>query len=79
MTIEILADGTIKSTTDPISAANHDNCERFVRAMSVLAGGETTREKRTDPEAMARRKHHVHDHEHGHVHNHDVLKGGHSH
>jgi hypothetical protein len=75
MTIEILPDGTIKTTTDPVSPANHDSAERFIKAMSVLAGGETTRVARTDPAAMARTKHHGHDHAHDH--GHDVLKAGH--
>ena len=47
-TIEILEDGTIKTTTDAVSAANHDNAEQFLRAMAQLAGGETKRERRTD-------------------------------
>ncbi len=47
-TIEILEDGTIKTTTDAVSAANHDNAEQFLRAMAHLAGGETKRERRTD-------------------------------
>ena len=47
-TIEILDDGTIKTTTDAVSAANHDNAEQFLRAMAILAGGETKRERRTD-------------------------------
>ena len=47
-TIEILEDGTIKTTTDTVSAANHDNAEQFLRAMATLAGGETKRERRTD-------------------------------
>jgi hypothetical protein len=46
--IEILEDGTIKTTTDAVSAANHDNAEQFLRAMAHLAGGETKRERRTD-------------------------------
>jgi hypothetical protein len=73
--IEILTDGTIKTIADPISVANHDNCERFIKAMSVLAGGNTTREERTDPAAMKRAKHHGHDHAHDHEQ--DVLKAGH--
>jgi hypothetical protein len=47
-TIEILEDGTIKTTTDAVSAANHDNAEQFLRAMAHLAGGQTERERRTD-------------------------------
>ena len=47
-TIEILEDGTIKTTTDAVSVANHDNAEQFLRAMANLAGGKTKRERRTD-------------------------------
>ena len=58
-TIEILEDATIKTTTDAVSAANHDNAEQFLRAMAHLAGGESKRERRTDV------KPHHHDcHEH---------------
>ena len=62
--IEILDDGTIKTTSDEVSAANHDSAEQFLRAMARLAGGETTREARKD------RKHgHAHHHHHtaGHI------------
>jgi hypothetical protein len=75
MTIEILPDGTIKTTTDPVSPANHDSAERFIKAMSILAAGKTTRAARTDSAAMARAKHHGHDHAHDH--GQDVLKAGH--
>lgn len=61
-TIEILDDGTIKTTTDAVSAANHDNAEQFLRAMAHLAGGETKRERRTD---VKPHHHHGHDHTHG--------------
>jgi len=29
-TVEILPDGTVKTTTDPISAANHQSAEAFL-------------------------------------------------
>lgn len=45
MTIEILADGTIKTTTDKISAANHASADAFLRDVARLAGGETTKAK----------------------------------
>lgn len=57
LTIEILEDGTIKTTSDVVSAANHENAEQFLRSMARLAGGESTREARTDVN-------------HGHVHTH---------
>lgn len=62
--IEILADGTIKVTTDPISGANHANAEEFLRFMARMAGGETVRVKRTDVH------HHHHDHTHEGEHEH---------
>lgn len=55
--ITILDDGTIKTVSDAVSAANHDNAERFLRAMAVLAGGKTERKARTD-------KPHTHHHHH---------------
>ena len=66
--IEILEDGTIKTTSDDVSAANHDTAEQFLRAMARLAGGETVREDRKD---IKGHHHHVHDHKddqlhHGH-------------
>lgn len=62
MIIEILEDGTIKTTTDAISGANHQNAEEFLKSMARLAGGETVRVKRND-----RR-------EHGHTHADERLK-----
>lgn len=57
MKIRVLRDGTIVTTTDEVSGANHDNAEAFLRAMSRLAGGETTREARGE---------HAHEHHHHH-------------
>jgi len=65
LTIEILEDGTIKTTSDEVSAANHDNAEQFLRAMARLAGGETTRESRKD---MTRHQRHNDSSEGKHVH-----------
>jgi hypothetical protein len=48
MEIEILDDGTIKFTTDPISGANHQNADEFLKSVARLAGGETTRVRRND-------------------------------
>lgn len=48
LSIEILEDGTIKTLTDAVSPANHANAEQFLQFMAKLAGGETTRAKRTD-------------------------------
>ena len=40
--IEILEDGTIKATTDPISQANHLSAERFFSFLKGLCGGDKT-------------------------------------
>ena len=59
MTIEILADGTIKTTTDPISAANHQSANAFVLSLDKLTGGPVDVKKR-----------HAHGHQHAHQHAH---------
>jgi hypothetical protein len=59
LTIEIMDDGTIKTTTDAVSAANHSNAEGFLAHMARLAGGERKRARRGDVE-------HSHDHSHSH-------------
>jgi hypothetical protein len=65
--IEVLDDGTIKVTTDPISGANHANAEGFLNFMARMAGGETTRSKRTDkPVTHTHTDHHGHKHTHSH-------------
>lgn len=66
LTIEILEDGTIKTTSNAVSAVNHENAEQFLKAMARLAGGETTREARKDVK-------------HGHVHLHVHAKQHHHH
>ena len=63
--IEVLEDGTIKTTTDPISDANHQNAEDFLNFMARLAGGETTREHRHEGQE------HMHTHTHHHDHSHE--------
>ena len=60
--IEILDDGTIKSTTDPISPANHSSADKFFKLMAELAGGGTVRQRRSHKHA------HVHEHTHTHTH-----------
>jgi hypothetical protein len=67
LTIEILEDGTIKTTSDAVSAANHESAEQFLKSMAHLAGGETTREQRKDVK---------HGHVHLHVHNKEHLHHG---
>ena len=62
LVIEILEDGTIKTTTDDVGPANHDNAEQFLRAVARLAGGETTRRRRTDAKPRQ-----AHSHSYGHL------------
>lgn len=64
--IEILEDGTIKSSTDPISGANHGNAEQFLRYMGTLGGGETSIKKKAG-------------HAHHHHHHGEGEKAGHKH
>lgn len=63
--IEILPDGTIKTSTDKVSMPNHANAEAFLREMARLAGGPTER-KRKHGHAHTHTHDHVHDHEHHH-------------
>lgn len=58
--IEILQDGTIKTSTDKISAASHLNAENFLKEMARLAGGKVVK--------TAKDGHAHHEHEHGHGH-----------
>lgn len=58
--IEILADGTIKVTTDQISPANHISADQFLREIERLAGGEVTKTKN--------RRGYIHQHITGHAH-----------
>ena len=79
--IEILDDGTIKVTTDPISGPNHLNAEQLLRFIAQQAGGETTRTRRVDvghrlgvhTRDGPTHSHDEHDHGHhghGHAHSH---------
>lgn len=43
MTIEVLEDGTIKTSTNRVSMPNHANAEAFMRQLATLTGGETSR------------------------------------
>jgi hypothetical protein len=67
MTIEILEDGTIRTTTDAVSGANHANAEQFLRWVAQQAAGETSRVKRNDAAAHSHAHSHAHgEHEHSH-------------
>lgn len=71
LNIEILEDGTIRTTTDAVSGANHANAEQFLKFMATLSGGETQRAKRGDVQAHTHHHHHHEDHDHdGHHHSH---------
>lgn len=69
LTIEILPDGTLKTSADSISGANHDNAENFLRNVATLAGGTSTRTIRTDlPRNVLRKALEEHTKD-GHTHN----------
>lgn len=73
LTLEILPDGTIKSTADGVSAANHDNAENFLRNVATLAGGKITRTLRTDlPSNLLRKALEEHTKD-GHTHTHNGV------
>jgi hypothetical protein len=63
MLFEVLPNGLIKVTTDPISGVNHVNADQFLRLVQEMAGGETTIERRKDVR-------HQHSHEAGVKHQH---------
>jgi hypothetical protein len=65
--IEILADGQIKSTFDPISPANHSVAEAFTRLLDELTGTKGKRTRRKDAKV------------HVHTHTHENEGGGHKH
>ena len=62
MQIEILADGTMKVTTDKVSMANHMSAEKFMKGVAEMLGGTVTKLKRKG------RTSHTHSHDHGHSH-----------
>ena len=62
MTLEILEDGTIRISTNPISPDNHLQAEQLLAFIAKMSGGEVSRTKRTDVHM------HVHTHEHEHHH-----------
>ena len=67
--IEILADGTIKSTTDAVSPENHQNAEAFLKMLATITGGKSSRAMRGD----------VSTHSHTHVAGQEHSHGGHTH
>jgi hypothetical protein len=67
ITIEILEDGTIKTTTDAVSSANHQNAEQFLREIASLAGGVVKRTLRVGASLHSHLAAHAKD---GHTHSH---------
>lgn len=67
MTIEVLPDGTIKTETGKVSAANHSNAEAFIREIARLAGGQVRRAMRLGVNLSSAFNAHTHD---GHTHTH---------
>lgn len=45
--VEILADGRLKTTTDPISPQNHSSATNFIKLMAELSGGPTEKTRRS--------------------------------
>lgn len=64
MRIEILPDGTIKTTTDKVSAPNHANAEGFSRELARLTGDKA-------PTRVGRGAVHQHEHDHAHESGHE--------
>jgi len=62
---EILEDGTIKSTTDPISPEEHQSAEAFFKYLASLTGGTETRVARGDAGVAHHHHHGGHEHTHG--------------
>jgi len=61
--IQILDDGTIKSTTGKVGAQNHQSAEGFFGMLARVMGGKTTRNRRGEHA-------HVHSHGEGEQHEH---------
>jgi hypothetical protein len=60
MEVEILADGTLKISIDPVSTANHGNAETMLREMFKAMGGTVETKHRHG------KKMHSHTHKHTH-------------
>jgi len=69
MSVKILKDGTVKSTTGEVGAENHQNAEAFLALISRLTGGPVARDRRGGRDDA----HHSHDASHHHG------AGGHTH
>ena len=61
--IEFLPDGSLKISTDKVSAPNHSNAEKFLLDLARGMGGKTTRTRKAGA---------VHSHTHKHSHKHSA-------
>ena len=64
MLVEILDDGSLKISIDPVSAANHGNAETVLREIFKSLGGKVTTKHKHG------KKMHEHTHKAGQVHKH---------
>jgi hypothetical protein len=63
--IEILEDGTIKTTTSKISMANHKAADLFLEMLAKELGGSVTKQKRSQKSGHVHTGlSHSHDHSH---------------
>lgn len=60
--IEVLADGSIKISTDRISPANHTSAEHLVREIQKMAGGPTKTQRKPGVLHVHSHGHHSHQH-----------------
>jgi hypothetical protein len=66
--IQVLGDGLVKSTTDPVSPENHQSAEAFLKFLAANLGGEQSITARGNAHSAHHHHDHVHTHEHGHSH-----------
>ena len=57
ITVEVLEDGSLKISTDKVSAPNHTNADGMIKALVADAGGVVTRARKGTMETHV----HVHD------------------
>lgn len=62
--IEVLADGTIKSTSDEVSPENHQAAEAFLKMLAGLTGGTSSRRARGDAPTRSTHSHGTTTHTH---------------
>ena len=67
MTVEILADGMLKVSVDPVSAANHGGAEKMLRNILDSLGGDVTTKHRHGKS--------FHSHADGHGHGEQAKQG----